>query len=169
LTERTVMETIHLIRVGPTEIRQHRDGIALNSPMVRALEAVGLFDRSAPPANGSPAYKNMMARFEGHSNSAMGFVWLTSQTNARADQVNAGRAYLRLQLQATALGVGMHPMSQCLQEFAEMKPFYDQAHDMLLGKDRPVGATVQMLCRIGYTPKPVGATPRRGVEGFVRV
>lgn len=168
-TPRTMMESIHLIRVGPSEILEHRDGISINSPFVRTISALGMFDRSAPPAAGSPAEKNAMARFEGHSNSAMGFVWITG-SNTRSDQIEAGRTYVRLQLQATALGIGMHPMSQALQEFPEMKPHYEQAHQLVLGQNAPRSAadpTVQMLCRIGYAPAPAPATPRRALEKFI--
>jgi hypothetical protein len=49
VTPRTVMESMKVLRVGPTEIAQHRDGISINEPMVRALAAVGLFDRSKAP------------------------------------------------------------------------------------------------------------------------
>jgi hypothetical protein len=168
-TPRTMMESIRLIRVGPSEIAQHRDGISINSPFVRAMDAVGLFDRKNPPAAGSPAEKNAMERFEGHSNTAMGFVWI-SGGNTRVDQVEAGRAYVRLQLQATALGIGMHPMSQALQEFAEMKSYYAQVHQLLLGQAAPRSpqdATVQMFCRIGYAPEPASATPRRALKKFI--
>ncbi len=168
LTPRTVMESVHLTRVGPGEILKHRDGISINSPFIRAVDAVGMFDRKNPPAEGSEAYKTMMARFEGHSRTAMGFVWLAGR-NRRADQVNAGRAYVRLQLQATALGVGMHPMSQALQEFAEMAPHYERAHQLMLGRAAPKTAddeTVQMFCRLGYTAAPAPATPRRPLAAF---
>ena len=169
LTPRTVMESVHLTRVGPAEILKHRDGISLNSPFIRAVDAVGMFDRKNPPAEGSEAYKTMMTRFEGHSRTAMGFVWLAGR-NRRADQVNAGRAYVRLQLQATALGVGMHPMSQALQEFSEMAPHYERAHQLMLGRPAPKAAddeTVQMFCRLGYTAAPAPATPRRPLGVFV--
>lgn len=168
LTPRTVMESVHLTRVGPGEILKHRDGISINSPFIRAVDAVGMFDRKNPPAEGSEAYKTMMARFEGHSRTAMGFVWLAGR-NRRADQVNAGCAYVRLQLQATALGVGMHPMSQALQEFAEMAPHYERAHQLMLGRAAPKTAddeTVQMFCRLGYTAAPAPATPRRPLAAF---
>lgn len=170
LTPRTMMESIHLTRVGPSEILQHRDGISINSPFVRAVAAVGLFDRTRPPAEGSAAYKNAMGRFEGHSRTAMGFVWITGP-NTRSDQVEAGRAYVRLQLQATALGVGMHPMSQAVQEFTEMAPHYERVHQLVLGQPAPrtpQEATVQMFCRIGYTPDPAPATPRRPMAAFVQ-
>lgn len=171
LTPRTVMESIRLTRVGPDEILAHRDGISINGVVPRMASALGLFDRSAPPAEGSTAYKQMMGRFDGHSHSAMGFVWLATPGNSRALQVEAGRAYVRLQLAATQLGLGMHPMSQALQEFAEMAPHYEQAHRLLIGQGAPRGPgdeTVQMFCRLGYPPGAVAATPRRPLAVFLQ-
>jgi hypothetical protein len=174
LTPRTVMESVKLTRVGPAEIAQHRDGISINSPMPRLFDALGLFDRSGPPTEGSAAYKQMMSRFEGHSRTAMGFVWLSTATarhaaagTTRSAEVNAGRAYLRLQLKATELGLQMHPMSQAPQEFAEMKPHHDRLHDLLLGKPA-TEETVQMFCRIGHCADQQH-TPRRGVDAMVRI
>ena len=169
-TPRTLMESIHLTRVGPAEILKHRDGISINTPFVRAVAALGMFDRSAPPAEGSAAHNSAMERFAGHSRTAMGFVWITGG-NTRSDQVAAGRAYVRLQLAATALGVGMHPMSQALQEFAEMAPHHQRAHQLVLGRPAPRSAgdaTVQMLCRIGYPRAEAPATPRRPLAQFLR-
>ena len=169
-TPRTMLESIKLLRVGPAEILAKRDGIPITSPFVRALSAVGMFDRSTAPLPGSSGYKNALARFEGHSRTAMGFVWLSTPGNSRSQQIATGRAYVRLQLTATAIGLGVHPLSQPLQEFAEMKPFVEQAHQLLIGKPAPrsaEGETVQMFCRLGYTPQPVPAAPRRQIEKFV--
>ena len=173
LTPRTVMESVRLTRVGPEEIARHRDGISVNGLMPRLFDKLGLFDRSQPPTEGSAAYKQMMGRFEGHSNTAMGFVWLSTATArhasagpGRSAEVNAGRAYMRLQLKATELGLQMHPMSQAPQEFPEMTTHYDRLHRLLLGK-AATEETVQMFCRIGYcTDQP--HTPRRGVEAIIR-
>lgn len=170
-TARTFMESIQLIRVGPAEIGKHRDGISINTPSVRLLSAVGMFDRSSAPAEGTVAFKNALARFDGHSASAMGFVWLSTAGNRRSQQIDAGRAYVRLQLKATELGVGMHPMSQALQEFAEMKPHFEQAHQLLLGKPAPRAVsedTVQMFCRVGYPLTAELPSPRRALAQFVK-
>lgn len=170
LTPNTVMESVHLTRVGPTEILKHRDGISINGLMVRALDTLGQFDRSAPPVEGSQAYKTMMGRFEGHSQTSMGFIWLSGK-NRRTDQINAGRAYVRLQLKAIELGLGVHPMSQALQEFPEMAPHYANAHQLMLKRPAPTSVeeeTLQMFCRLGYTAKPAPATPRRPLEAFLR-
>ena len=173
LTPRTVMESVRLTRVGPAEIAQHRDGISINGWVPRIAAAVGAFDRSKPPAEGSTAYGQMMERFEGHSRTAMGFVWLSTPTarhvatgTTRSAEVNAGRAYLRLQLKASELGLQVHPMSQAPQEFPEMRPYYDKLHQMLLGK-AATEETVQMFCRIGYCAAQQH-TPRRALQGFLR-
>lgn len=171
-TPRTMMESIRLIRVGTDEINQHRDGISINSPFVRALTAVGMFDRSQAPAPGSTADQQGIARYEGYCKTAMGFVWLTGG-NSRSDQINAGRSYVRLQLKATEMGLGLHPLSQALQEFPEMKPHYERAHQLVLNRASPASAsepTVQMLCRMGYAPvgKEAGPSPRRALANFER-
>lgn len=171
LTPRTMMESLHLTRVGPAEILQHRDGISLNAPFVRAVSALGLFDRTTPPAEGSAAYQGAMDRFEGHSRTAMGFVWITAP-NTRSDQIHTGRLFVRQQLQAAALGVGMHPMSQAVQEFSEMAPHFERVHQLVLGRPAPRSATdptVQMFCRIGYPQGEVPATPRRALARFMVV
>jgi nitroreductase len=166
-TPRTVMESVRLTRVGPDEIRRHRDGISINSPMLRALSSVGLFDRSQPPAPDSSAFKNMLQRYEDHSQTAMGFAWLsTPRAGGRSAEVNAGRAFMRLQLRATELGLQMHPMSQAPQEFAEMKPFYDELHQRLLGP-RAQQDVVQMFCRIGYCADQQH-TPRRELSALIK-
>ncbi len=173
LTPRTVMESMRLTRVGPDEITRHRDGISINGLMPRLADRFGAFDRSQPPAEGSTAYKSMMSRFEGHSRTAMGFIWLSTPAGAgasgegpRSRELRAGRAYMRLQLKATELGLQVHPMSQAVQEFAEMKPYYERLHTLLVGKPAEQEA-VQMFCRIGYVDG-VQHTPRRGVESIVR-
>jgi hypothetical protein len=171
-TPATMMESIRLIRIGPAEIAQHRDGISINSPFVRIVTALGHFDRSQAPAPGSPGFKNAVERFEGHSNTSMGFVWITGR-NTRSDQIAAGRAYARLQLQATALGLDMHPMSQALQEFAQMKPHHERVHKLVRGRSAPASPsdpTVQMFCRIGYAKagEQASASPRRAIGNFVK-
>lgn len=170
-TPRTVLESIRLLRIGPGEILAHRDGISLNGAGMRVADALGFIDRQAAPAADSAAARSMVERFDGHALSAMGFAWLSTARNGRSEQIEAGRAYLRLQLRATALGLGMHPMSQALQEFPEMEPHYRQAHRLVLGHDAPRSAgepTLQMLCRLGYPAAEVPATPRRAAAEFVR-
>ncbi|MDZ4145274.1 MAG: twin-arginine translocation pathway signal protein [Burkholderiales bacterium] len=172
-TPRTMMESLRLMRIGPAEIARHRDGITLMSPFVRVLSAVGLFDRTEAPAVGSTGYQGALQLFEEQSSTAMGFVWLNTDQAAaraigriRASQVEAGRAYVRLQLKATELGLQMHPMSQANQEFDEMKPWYDKLHQTLNGQPASE-RVVQMFCRIGYCANQPH-TPRRELASVIR-
>ena len=92
------------------------------------------------------------------------FFWMVTDGNDRRTQVNAGRAYVRAQLAATAQGLSMHPLQQALQEYTEQAGPYAAIH-RLVGAQTP-GQTVQMWARLGYAP-PVGAAPRRGLEAHL--
>ena len=60
---------------------------------------------------------------------------------------------------AIGAGIGLHPLSQALQEFPEMAPWYAQVHRSLA----PDGGTVQMLARLGYAAT-VPPSPRWALE-----
>jgi len=162
VTPRTVMESYRLLRVGPEEVARHRDGLTLLDPKVVWLERLGLFDRSQPPAPDDYATTSQINEFNAKLESTPGFLWLLSQDNQRPTQVNAGRAYARVQLAATAQGVVMQPLQQALQEYPEQAGPYAQIH-RLLGEP---GQTVQMWARVGFAP-PAGPAPRRGIEAHI--
>jgi hypothetical protein len=164
VTPRTIMESYRVLRVGPEEIARHRDGLSLNAPMVRMLSALGLFDRSRPPGADDYATTSQLADFNRKLEATPAFFWLVSDGNDRATQVNAGRAYMRAQLAATAHGLAMQPLSQALQEYPEMAAPYAQVH-ALLGATPPQ-QVVQMWARLGHGPQ-VGPAPRRGVAAHI--
>ena len=163
-TSRTLLESYKVLRVGPQEIAQYRDGISINTPMVRSLVALGLFDRSKPSDPDSSAVKGQISDFNEKMATTPACVWLSTSDNSRATQMLCGRAYVRLQLAATALGLRMHPLSQALQEYPEQAQNFKAIHQLLGGKD---GAdTVQMWTRLGYAPD-AGPAPRRGLQAHL--
>ena len=164
-TPRTVMESYDVLRVGAAEIAAHRDGLTLLDPMVQLLDRVGLFDRSKAPAPSDYATTSQLKDFGEKLDSTPGFLWLVSDGNERLTQVNAGRAYARVQLVATALGLSLQPLSQALQEYAEQAQPYADIH-ALVGAARP-GQTVQMWARVGYAV-PAAPSPRRRLQDFIR-
>jgi hypothetical protein len=161
VTPRTMMESIRVLRVGAAEIAEHRDGISLTDPMVVLLDRIGLFDRSRAPAPDSMATRRQIDDFDRQIASTPNFLWLISDGNDRVAQVNAGRAYVRVQLAATAAGVAMQPLQQALQEYPEQASAHAAIHE-LLGAQRPA-QTVQMWARVGFAD-PVGPAPRRGLD-----
>jgi len=163
-TPRTIMESYKVLRVGPGEIAQHRDGLVVNAPLVRAMTAVGLFDRSKPPAPDDYATRSQIEGFERKLQATPAFFWMVSEGNDRRTQVNAGRAYVRAQLAATAHGLSMQPLSQALQEYAEVARPYAAIHELL--QATPPRQVVQMWARLGYGPA-IGPAPRRGVAAHL--
>ena len=164
-TPRTVMESFEVLRVGTGEIAQHRDGLSLTDPLVVALDKLGLFDRSKAPAPDAYATTSQIKDFGNKLEATPGFVWMVTQGNDRVTQIHAGRAYARVQLAATAQGLGMQPLSQALQEYPEQAQPYADIH-ALLGFTPP-DQTVQMWARVGYAPA-VEPAPRRRLEDFIR-
>ncbi len=164
-TADALLESYKVLRVGPSEISQHRDGIALNDPFVRALTAVGLFDRSKPSAPDSSEIKDQIAQFNQKMAGTPACLWLSTQGNDRRTQFECGRAYARLQLAATAQGLSMHPLSQALQEYPQQAEHYRAIHD-LVGASA-AGHTVQMWTRLGHAA-PIGPSPRRGLQAHLQ-
>jgi hypothetical protein len=165
ITPATWLESARLMRIGPDAIARHRDGISLSSPMIRLLHATGLFDPMEVPQRGQTSLKRVMDHWTPYETGS-GLLWLASPGNARPQQLEAGRAYVRLHLLATAAGVDMHPVSQALQEFDAMRGPYAAVH-RALGVD-PAQGTVQMLSRVGYATAPAGPTPRRELASLLR-
>jgi len=164
VTPRTIMESFKVLRVGPGEIAEHRDGLSINTPMVRTLTALGLFDRSKAPAPDDSATTGQIKDFNKKMAATPAFFWMVTEGNDRKIQVNAGRAYARAQLAATAQGLSMQPLSQALQEYPEQAGPYAGIHALLQAPSPRY--TVQMWARLGYAP-PVGPSPRRGLQAHL--
>ncbi|MDB5945817.1 MAG: twin-arginine translocation pathway signal protein [Ramlibacter sp.] len=159
-TPRAILESYRVLRVGAAEIERYRDGLYVLDPTVVLLDRVGLFDRSKAPAPDDYATTSQVKDFDRKLDSTTAFLWMVTDGNGRSTQVNAGRAYVRVQLAATAHGLAMQPLQQALQEYPEQAKPYAAIRRLL---DAPApGSTVQMWARVGYAP-PVEPAPRRGL------
>ena len=159
-TGRTRRESIDVTHIGKSEVETKPYGLAFDDRLSSTLKPVGLMTREAMDDPESTAYRESLAFYERACRSAMAFVWSTTPTNTRRVQLEAGRAWVRTQLAANALGLAFHPLSQALQEFPEMTAHYRRAHELLSRNSRE---TVQMLARLGYAPD-VGPSPRQTLE-----
>lgn len=160
-TPRTIMESFKVLRVGATEIERYRDGLVVLDRIPVLMSRIGLFDRSKPPSPDDYATTSQIKDFNAKLDSTPGFLWMVTDGNDRVTQVNAGRAYARVQLAATAAGIALQPLQQALQEYAEQSKPHAEIRRLL---DASQGnRTVQMWARVGFAP-PVGPAPRRGVD-----
>ncbi len=161
LTYRTMKESIDLMRIGKAEVEQWRDGLVLEGPMMELARMTGMVSHEALLDTKSDAFKMGLDTYRPKAASARAYAWLINDHAGRTSELNAGRAYARLALKAAELGLAIHPWSQALQEFPEMRPLYDEVH-ALIGD----GKRVQMLVRAGYADAVIPA-PRRGLAAHI--
>lgn len=161
-TPHTYQESIDLFRIGRHEVDANPDGIDFTGPLFESLHLTGQFTREAAADSTSFAYRSGMDAIFANTDTAMGHVWLITADNSRETQIATGADWLRVNLAATAQGLGFQPLSQALQEFPEMAGPYARVHERLA----PDGGTVQMLSRIGYGPQ-VGKSPRWPLESRI--
>lgn len=158
-TPRTLRENVGLMRFGKAEIEAEPDGIAVGGGLLEGLMSVGALDRAALLDRDSAAFDAMMRLQERVLWATPAFAVIVTPDNTRLDQIEAGRRWLRLNLAATALGLGLHPVSQTLQEYRELSMHRRRAHELLA----ELGQAVQMLGRLGFGPG-VPAAPRWPLE-----
>jgi len=158
-TPHTYRESVDLFRIGRREVDSQPDGIDFAGPMFEALHLMGLFNRDVALDTSSMSYQQGLAAVLENTDTAMAHTWQVTRTNTRADQIAAGRDWLRLNLAATAQGLGLQPLSQALQEYPEMAGHYAEIHQRLA----PDGGTVQMFARAGYG-RAVPQSPRWPLE-----
>ncbi|MEQ1549607.1 hypothetical protein [Sphingorhabdus sp.] len=163
-TPRTFGESVELMRIGADEVDANPDGLVLTGPKMEALKLLGVLDRTSLADPSSTAYKTGLEMQRQICGSIPALLWISTPTNSRRDQLEAGRRYVRANLRATAHGVAMHPMSQSLQEYSEMAEKYAAIH-RLLGVGQ--GERLQMLARIGYAPD-VDPSPRWPLENHIQ-
>lgn len=148
-TTRTYKESVDLFRIGAKEVDANPDGIDLSGPMFEALRMAGLFTREKAMDPKGMSYKSGEAMVLANVSTAVAHLWQVTAANTRASQIRAGQDWVRINLAATAEGIGLQPLSQGLQEYPEMADIYATLHETLA----PQGGTVQMWCRLGYGPE----------------
>jgi hypothetical protein len=163
-THAAFKESVDLMRIGKAEIEANPDGIALGGTMLEAMALAGLLSREQMLNTASTAFHAGIDKYRPIVNTAMGYSWIVTPGNTRSDQLEAGRVYVRTNLQAARAGLSMHPVSQALQEFPEMAKARDDVRGRL---SVAAGDTLQMLARLGYTA-PAMPSARWPVESRIR-
>lgn len=157
-------DTIGYMRIGKSEIEANPDGISLGGPVLETLSLLGMLSCETLANPQSAAFQSTIDMTVEGAMSAMAFTWIKTPGNSRQDQINAGRICVRHWLAATASGIAMQPMSQALQEYSEMQPYFQKVHTLLA---KIPGERVQMLMRLGYSAK-AGPSPRWSLDARLR-
>ncbi|MEG9862622.1 MAG: hypothetical protein V6Z81_09120 [Parvularculales bacterium] len=163
LTPRTLQESIDLMRIGKAEINANPDGIDIGGALMESLNLAGLITREKMMDPTSTAFAQGWDLYQAMLSATPGYVMLKTRGNTRQDQIDAGRRWARLNLTTTQNGLSLHPVSQALQEYPEMKPHYEKIHQDYAQS----GETIQMLGRVGYGPS-VPPSPRWTIDRKIR-
>jgi hypothetical protein len=163
LTHEPHMESVNVMRMGRAAVIANPDGISLDAPELEPLVAQGILTQEAMGSPASPVFQQFLTLYEAPVRATPAFLWLVTPENTRAAQLQAGAEWLRLNLQAASLGLGLHPQSATLQEYPEMDGLLREVHG-LLAIDR---GRIQMLARLGYAPA-VPPSPRWAATTRVR-
>ena len=159
-TDVTRRESVDLMRIGNRAVVENPDGIDMGGIPMGLFKMTWIVTHEGLDTPGSTAYNEGLKMYEPIIHSAQGFVWIKADANTRLSQLQAGRAWVRMNLAAQQAGVCVHPLSQILQEFPEMAEPYEAIRDELnVGPD----GVIHMLGRIGYTKFP-SASPRWPLE-----
>ncbi len=156
-------ESVDLFRIGKAEINANPDGIDVSNPLLEALFLSGLMAREAASDINDPNVQAVLEETSQAIKKIPAFTTIRTPGNSRIDQIEAGRRWLRLNLTTTANGLALRPVSQALQEYAEMKPLYDEIHT----KFAENGETIQMLGLLGYAER-TPRTPRWRLETRIK-
>ena len=164
-TPRTWKESVDLTRIGAAEIARHRDGISVGGTMIELLRVAGQTTPEKAMDPDSAYFASGLKRVRDWVPGTGTWLWLTTSARGRVPQLEAGRAFVRMQLQATALGLVTQPPSQVLQEYPEMAAL-QREFDALVGTRD--GDKVQMLVRVGHPGGAGERSPRRPLDALLR-
>ncbi|MGD9537881.1 MAG: twin-arginine translocation pathway signal protein [Alphaproteobacteria bacterium] len=163
-TPRTFLESARLMRIGKAEIEANPDGIDIEGFVPDLMKTLGLFGHADLEEPDGPIIGRTLDMYRPILGTGMAYLWIATAGNSRRQQLAAGRDWLRINLAAAALGIGVHPVSQALQEFPEMGENFAAVHRLL---DVAPGGRVQMLGRLGHGPD-VGPSPRWPLESRIK-
>lgn len=159
-TDLTRRESVDLMRIGNREVVENPDGIDMGGIQMGLFKMTGIVNRKDLDTPGSMAYNEGLKMYDPIIHSAQGFVWVKAEENTRFGQLEAGQAWVRMNLAAQQNGVCIHPLSQILQEFPEMAEPYEAIRSEL---GVQANGVIHMLGRVGYTKFPA-ASPRWPIE-----
>ena len=165
MTPHTLQESIDLMRLGRAAIAASPDGIGIGGPQIEDMVARGQLTRAAFADQSGQAFGMMIQTTTALISATPCFVWTRTRGNRRNDQLEAGRDWLRLDLAANAAGLGIHPLSQALQEFPEMEPNHEAIRR---ATGIAAGERLQMFGRLGHPAAPgIRVAPRWPAESRI--
>jgi hypothetical protein len=149
------------IRFRDREAREHRDGLTTDGMEISGFG--GWYVRNFMDEQDVLGEKFRTQGIEVTAelaNEGAGWLILSSEGDAVADLIETGRRFERMALLARERGIGIHPMTQMLEE---------ETGRRMIAENHPKGIIPQFILRVGYIdPYPDPVSLRRPVISFVK-
>ncbi|ACL04025.1 nitroreductase [Desulfatibacillum aliphaticivorans] len=154
-------ELVRWLRLSNRSVKEHRDGLTVAGMEISGMTGWYLRNFGKPEVFLKKSFREQGADLAAKTAAeGAGWIIITSRGDSVSDLMETGRRFERMALEARALGIGIHPMTQVLEE-ATGQDAIAASHG------RPMH--LQFVLRVGYVekyPKPV--SPRRSLPSFVR-
>jgi len=161
------LETIEMFRFNEKEVEKYKDGFSLaqsgKSSIARFFIENLFLSREKALKDPVSFGKSAIEMTQNQVDSTKTFGILTTKGNSRLNQVKIGRVYARLNLLVNSMGLVMHPISQILQEYPDMKQLQK---DFLSVTNTKKDETIQMFFRLGYADETTHS-PRRDIKDII--
>jgi hypothetical protein len=160
------VETANLLRTNEYQKNKYRYGFSVESQVTSGfLKHVmqGLITLIPSFTNEKASANTFVKSTQTAVDHTPAYAMIITKDNSRKQQVKSGMLYSRLVLTAHRLGFVMHPPSQVLEEFPEMKGPYTKIHK----EYAPEGGAIQMFSRMGKPTAEFPQSMRRDVMELI--
>jgi nitroreductase len=152
-------ELVKWLRLSDRQAAKHRDGLSTEGMEIQGLK--GWFVRHFVKSKDflKKSYRKQgIDLMSNLANQGGGWLIVTSQGQTVSDLINTGRSFESMALLARECGIGIHPMTQMLEEKEGLRHIAEEHND---------GFHPQFVLRVGYLEKyPEPVSLRRPVEWF---
>jgi nitroreductase len=163
------IDSAHWMRTGRREVHAHPDGITIDaaglSPLVTAF---GKFMPDQTPHSTDQYWIANTRDTQVHA-PVLGVLLVRDRLDM-VQAINAGRAWQRLQLAATTMGIAAQPLNQpveCVDRNA-MLGRTDTYQNALVRLAAAPGWQPTFTFRLGYAEKPAPPSPRRPLDDVIK-
>jgi len=157
------------IRTGRREVEDHRDGISIdNAGLSPSTVMLGKLLPDLGAATQDQYWLDNTKLTQVHA-PVLGMILVKDRLDM-AQAIAAGRAWQRLHLMATAMGLSAQPLNQpveCIDRNAQLGRA-DTYQSALLKLAKQTGWQPTFVFRLGYAEKPALPSPRRPLEDVMK-
>jgi nitroreductase len=154
-------ELAEWIRFSSKDARKYRDGLTTGGMEITGLAGWAVRNFYDQAAVLKTNFREQgIARVREEVGASAGWILITSRDASVAALLETGRRMQRLFLKVRAMGIGLHPMTQVLEEPSPRRAIYPA-----IG----IRDQIQFILRIGYVTRyPPPVSLRRPVGWFIR-